>query len=242
VCTALGKLLPGRKNGEAVQVRLATGLPVDHIRSAPELKAALLGNHPVQTDQGYFTLSVVEVMVMPQPYGLIYANMLTDAGELNPCHVATRTGVVDVGTYTIDVAVDDDGEYIDVESGSVEYGISTAQDAIAAVFERDHGQKPKYKVIESILRTGCAKVSGETYDYTDEVHEALEPVRSAATNLMAEKWQAGKSIDAVYLGGGGAELVEEAVKAAGYKQAVVSQNAQLAIAQGYLNYALFSKA
>lgn len=242
MCAALGKLLPGKRNGDVVQVRIATGLPVDHIRSSPELKAALLGQHRVYTDQSDFIVSVTEVMVMPQPYGIIYANMLTEAGELNPCHIATRTGVVDIGTYTIDVAVDDDGEYIDVESGSLEFGISTAQDAIAAMFERDHGQKPKYKVVESILKTGCAKVGGETFDYTQEVNDALEPVRSATTNLMAEKWQAGKGIDVIYLGGGGAELVEQAVKAAGYKQAAISQNAQLSIAQGYLNYALFSRA
>lgn len=236
---AIGKLFPGKRNGDVVHVRIATGLPVDHMRDAAGLKKALIGQHHIKTDQGDFVVNVVEVIVMPQPYGTVYANMLTENGDLNPCHTATRTGVADVGTYTIDVALDDDGEYIDVESGSREFGVAFAQDEIAALFEREHRQKPRYKQIQTILQTGCAKVGGEVYDYSDEVENVLAPLREATLTLMHEKWQAGKTVDVIYISGGGAVLVEKAVKGE-YRQATTVPNAQLANARGYLNYALFS--
>src|SRR5579859_2210478 len=47
---ALGKLLTGKRDESVIHVRLATGLPVDHLGDAPDLKAALLGQHRIRTD------------------------------------------------------------------------------------------------------------------------------------------------------------------------------------------------
>lgn len=55
--------------------------------------------------------NVTEVRVMPQPYGTAYSQMLTPNGEINVHHTYMRTGIVDVGTYTVDIALDDDGEF-----------------------------------------------------------------------------------------------------------------------------------
>lgn len=64
---ALGKLLLGKREEHVVHVRLATGLPMDHLADAPDLKAALLGQHRIKTDTADFIANVTEVMVMPQP-------------------------------------------------------------------------------------------------------------------------------------------------------------------------------
>ena len=94
--------------------------------------------------------NVTEVMVMPQAYGanLLPRNVDTQIGELNVHHTYMRTGVVDVGTYTVDIALDDDGEFISSESGSVEGGVYTAQERIAAMLERDYREKMPYKIVE----------------------------------------------------------------------------------------------
>jgi hypothetical protein len=55
---------------------------------------------------------------------------------------------------------------------------------------------------------------------------------------MSEKWQRGMTIDVIFLSGGGAELVADEVCEA-YPQAQLVQDAQLANARGYLNYARF---
>jgi plasmid segregation protein ParM len=237
---AIGKLLSGMRHQDAVHLRLATGLPCDHMRDAGELKTALLGQHVIRTDCTDVIANITEVMVMPQPYGTIYARLLTPNGDLNPAHTAMRTGVCDVGTYTVDVALDADGEYIDAESGSVESGVFTAQERISEALERDYRQKMPYRIVEEVLRTGRFRASGEPVDYSDEVEEALAPLRSATLNLLSDKWKAGTTVDVIYLSGGGAERVLSEVTSA-YPQTQLVRQAQLANAQGYLNYAWFKE-
>jgi len=77
-------------------------------------------------------------------------------------------------------------------------------------------------------------------DYSSEVEEALAPLRSATLNLLSEKWKAGTTVDVVYLSGGGAELVLRDVLSA-YPQTQLVKQAQIANAQGYLNYARFAE-
>jgi plasmid segregation protein ParM len=236
---ALGKLLMGKRDEHVIHVRLATGLPVDHMTDSPDLKAALLGQHRIRTDAADFIANVTEVMVMPQPQGTIYSQILTDTGEVNAAHDYLRTGVCDVGTYTVDLALDDDGEFVDSESGSVEGGVSAVHERISALLEREYRQKIPFKMIETVLRTGQFRARGEVVDYSEAVQEALEPLRSATLNLMSEKWKTGTTIDIIYLSGGGAELVYDAVVAA-YPQTAIVNQPQIANARGYLNYALFA--
>jgi hypothetical protein len=234
----IGKLLEGITDGRVVHIRIATGLPVNHMTDSQELKNALLGQHLIKTDTAHLIANVTEVMVMPQPYGCIYAHLLTSEGEINRYHTYTRTGVVDVGTYTVDLALDADGEYVDAESGSVEGGVYVAHERIADLLEQRYRQKMPYKMIEQVLRTGEFRARGELVDMHDDVEEALGPLRSATLNLMNDKWKSGTNVDVIYLAGGGAELVHEVVAEA-YSQAQGVWDAQLANARGYLHYALF---
>ncbi|MEQ9032929.1 MAG: ParM/StbA family protein [Aggregatilineales bacterium] len=237
---AIGKLAQGVWGRDVVHLRLSTGLPVDHMRDAAELKDALLGQHLITTDSCEIIANVTEVRVMPQPYGSIYSQMLTSDGDINVHHTYMRTGVCDVGTYTVDIALDDDGEFVDAESGSVEGGVYTAQERISAMLERDYREKMPYKIIEQVLRTGIFTASGKPVDYSREVEEALSPLRSATLNLLSEKWQRGTTVDVIYLSGGGAELVHDEVADA-YPQTKLVSDAQMANARGYLYYANFAQ-
>lgn len=235
---ALGKLFPGLRNGEALHLVISTGLPVDHMRDAAEFKTALIGIHRIQTDQTDFVAHVTDAIVMPQPYGTIYRDMLTDRGEINECYTYTKTGVIDIGTYTVDITLDDDGEYIDSRSGSVEAGVYTVQEVIANAYERDYRAKPHHRDIEHIIKTGCFRIKGEPVDYSQERNEAIKPLKDAVLNLINERWQAAVDIDVINVSGGGAAMVADAIKRA-YPQARLVADAQLANAIGYRNYALF---
>ncbi|MCC6976445.1 MAG: ParM/StbA family protein [Anaerolineae bacterium] len=236
---ALGKLLMDTVwDGEQVPVVLSAGLPVDHMPDAPALKEALLGHHQVETDAGRFMVEVTQVMVMPQPYGAYYTRFLTETGAINTQHTAQITGIVDVGHFTTDLIVDNGGEYIDSMSGSVEAGVHTAHERIAALLERKLREKPHPAMVEEALLKGIVRVRGKDLDLSKEVSEALTSLRRATLKLMGEKWQTGARIDAIYLGGGGAQLVAAEVQHA-YPHAELIRDAQFANAQGYLNYALF---
>lgn len=235
---AIGKLFAGTRTGDIVHLKIVTGLPVDHMQNKTELIDTLLGQHLIQTDSANFIASISEVMVMPQPYGTIYSQMLTPDGDINLYHNHRRTGVVDIGTYTIDLVLDDNAQYVDVESGSIEAGVFTAHQRIASMLEQEHNQKIPFRIIEETLRTGCFRASGEVIDYHDAVEDALAPLRHSTLAILGEKWQSGTTVDVIHLSGGGASLVETVVTAA-YKQAHVVKNSQIANAQGYLYYAHF---
>lgn len=235
---AIGKLYPGLHNGEVLHFHVATGLPVDHMRGAGAFKRALIGQHRVQTDQGDFIANIADVSVMPQPYGTIYRQMLTEVGRLNPCHTYTRTGVCDVGTYTIDLALDDDGEYLDDKSDSVEAGVYRVRQAIESEYARRYGQRPTYRDVTEITRNGCVRVSGQIEDFTDVLKGATADLSEVALNLIQKTWGVATDVDVIYVSGGGAGMVYPTIKGV-YKQAQLTEESQLANAQGYYNYARF---
>jgi plasmid segregation protein ParM len=234
---AIGKIFAGHRNGDVFHVRIATGLPVDHMWDAASLKQAFIGQHQIRTDSTDIVVNITDVIVMPQPYGSLYSAMLNDDGSVNPAHTAEETGIVDAGTYTVDVTLDRAGMYIDAASGSAESGVYTAQERIATLLERDLREKPSLRAVETVLRTGQLKVRGKTINYDAKVAEALEPLRRTTINLMNEKWRGATEIDVIYLSGGGATLVEDEIKAL-YPHAVTIENSQTANARGYLNYAM----
>lgn len=235
---AISKLYPMRTNGDVVHIRLATGLPVSHMPGAAELKAAFIGQHLIQTDIADFVANITECAVMPQPYGTIYANMIMPTGKLNPCHTYTRTGVVDVGTFTIDIALDDDAEYLDEMSASSEASVSRIHTLISAEYERRFSQKIDQEDIETITRNGCIRVKGKLENFTDVVAQGRAELTEATLNLMGRTWGAATRVDVIYVAGGGAGFVFDELKRA-YPQAQLVENAQLSNAQGYYNFAQF---
>lgn len=236
---ALGKAFPGRRNGEIVHVVISTGLPVDHMRlGAAGLKTALTGTHLVHTDQTNFVANVTHVYCMPQPYGTLYNGMFTRDGEINRCHTSKRTGVVDVGTYTVDIALDDNGVFINSQSGSIEAGVHTIQRAVEELYENEFGQKPTYRDVETIVRTGCVNVYGQPHDFSADLAPLKSDLVEATLSIMSEKWQKATDIDSIRVAGGGAPIVIDAIQSR-FPQALLVEDFQLSNAIGYLNFARF---
>lgn len=240
---ALGKLFAGEVGqGEQLDFVISTGLPVDHMGDAAGLKKALRGVHEVRTDQGVFVACVSEVYVMPQPYGGLYSRRLTAAGEINQANTAGTMTLVDVGHFSIDVATDRSGEYINAMSGSVEAGVFTAYERIAGMLEEDLREKPHPAMVEELLMRGEIRIRGRVTDaYQKPVAEARRSLERATLQLMGEKIQTGARVDEIPIGGGGAGLVAQAVTAA-YPHAALQAEAQFINAIGYERYARLAEA
>jgi plasmid segregation protein ParM len=239
---ALGKLLGGTvTNGDMVAIRLATGLPVAHMRTPAikTLKNALIGTHQIQTDVANFVACITDVMVMPQPTGALYSQQITSTGEINRAHTSKRTGMIDVGKYTIDDTLDDDGEYLTQRSGSVEGGVHVVDERLADMLTDEMGDTPEYWQVEQVLRTGKLRIRGEERSFSKQVRQFCEALDTATINLSTQLWGAGAGIDVIYVCGGGGPLVIDRVREV-YPQAVLVENPQLSIAQGYLNYAMMT--
>lgn len=234
---ALAKLIP-HQNRDVVHVRLSTGLPVDHMRDAALLKEAFIAQHLIQTNNSEFIANVVDVAVMPQPYGTLYGQQLQADGQLNSYYTALRSAVLDVGQFTVDAALDDNGDYINAESGSLEGGVHIVHDRIAAFLNADLRQPASHAQVEQVLRTGYLQVAGDApTDYRAERETAVKGLLNGTIGLMNNLWKNGMDIDVIFIAGGGAELVADAVRKS-YRQARVVANAQMSNAIGYRSYAL----
>lgn len=235
---ALAKLMP-YGNGEIIQVIISTGLPVDHMADAESMKKAFIGRHRIDANNAGYWIDVIDCHIMPQPYGTIYAQMITDQGVMDETHAVSRVAVTDAGRFTVDCALDDDGDFIDAQSGSVEAGVHTAQERIAAAYEAKYGAKPSHTQVEDILRNGQVLIGDEPVSFVAEVEEALRPMRAATLSLMGRKWGKALDIQRIYVTGGGARFVFASIKEV-YKQAILVENPQMSNAIGYRNYALFT--
>ncbi|MBK8026990.1 MAG: hypothetical protein IPK19_37795 [Chloroflexi bacterium] len=186
---AIGKLVAGMWNRDVLHIRIATGLPVDHMHDAAGLKETLLGQHVIRTDTAELVANVCEVMVMPQGYGSILFHEPDESGEINRQHVYRRTGVCDISTYTVDLALDDEGGY-GRRGRSVERCLHGARNASLPYWSAITVRKMPPR------SSGCShrdlSRQRNPVDYHDVVEEgAGAALRSPTVNLMGEKWRGG---------------------------------------------------
>ncbi len=233
---ALAKLFPFQ-NGDVVHIYLATGLPVSDMQDAALMKETFIGRFPIRTNNANFIANIVDCAVMPQPYGTIYSQTMLPNGEQNPYYTHSKTAVFDVGTYTVDCAVDVEGEFIDHESDSAKVGVYTAQQRLRQIIESDYRDDIPLPMIDQTLRTGYFPAPDGPHDYRDDVQEALKPLRDGTLSLMNRLWKTGLTLGAIFGAGGGAPLVESIVKQS-YPRAMCVKDPQTANAEGYRNYGM----
>jgi len=240
---ALGKLFAGVRGGDktVINLRVATGLPVSHMTDAAILKKELTGPHRVQTDQSDFVANIQQVMVMPQSYAALYTKTLTADGDINIHDTTTEKACIDIGTYTTDFARDQNGVYVDAESGSVEVGVYNIHERVAEELAAKYKQAFPYKVVEQVIRTKKITIAGKVEDCTEIVNTAIEIVRVPVVSKAYELWKDGLHIQEIALMGGGflvPEITASVTEA--YKQATLMPDPQWANALGYSYYAAFA--
>ena len=236
--SALAKLAPETKNGDVLHYRIVTGLPVNHMAQAGALKKALIGKHPVHTDSTNFIANIVDVAVMPEPRGTMFAFTLNPDGSLNDEYSADTTVIFNGGAVTNDVQYDKNGEFIDTYSGSSRTGHHLALERLQTMMEERYGETPDLSVLEAILINKAIKIQGDLVPFGDEVAEALEPVRTGALQLLADTVNTALTVDSIIVSGG---FALSSYKSVGdiYPQSVKSANPLFDTAQGYYNYSMF---
>jgi hypothetical protein len=230
------------RNGDMVRVYLSVGLPVSHFKeSASALKMSLVGQHKVHTDLGHFVVDIAHIEVTPEPYGCVYAHRFLPTGEMNLMFLPEKIAVVNVGTVTIDVFGDDDGEPMNDVKGSVEGGLIVAKTHLFDYLNSRYNHAPKWEMVEDLLRNKHVRAPGDKQaDKQGYVNMAVEwqiainPVADATVGLMVRTIKADYYLDAILLTGGGAYPVLNAVKSH-FSRTQISQDPEFDTAQGYFN-------
>lgn len=210
-----------------------TGLPASWARD--EEKARALGERLRAAAPGYRSIRVI-----PEPLGLVYAALLDGAGQVagDLALSGGRIGVLDLGHHTDDVCVVDKLRPIDSSLATFQTGtarpLTLLMDQLAELVERPL----TLAETDAAVRAGAFRVSGRSCALPSHWDRPFRENGEALAARLVERWGRGTDLDAILVGGGGAELAPkvQAIRAR-FPHAVVVEQPQTAIARGYARLA-----
>lgn len=222
----------GDLNGSARGV-CVTGLPATW--AADTDKARLLGAHLRAAHPAYTTIRVI-----PEPLGLVYAAALDNHGQVagDPALLNGTVGVVDLGHHTVDIA--QLRRLTPMPSSLDTYALGTARPLaqiraqLSAAFERELSLFET----DGAVRDGALAVAGQLRALPPHWDRPLLQNGAAIAARLTEAWGSGGQLDAVIIGGGGAELapIVDAIRAR-FPHAHIVAQPQTAVARGYARLA-----
>ncbi|VFM94925.1 MAG: plasmid segregation actin-type ATPase ParM [Candidatus Kentron sp. G] len=206
---AMASLMP-----ESASVRVVTGLPVGYYQNQRDRLAGLLrGRHDIvhinpKGKRRELAINVVQVRVIPQPFGTLLDNMLSDVVEISDKRFAQgKVGVIDVGFRTSDYTIADATKYSERGSHTTDSGIAQGFALIANKLREATGVNVElYRLYDAVAR-GSIKIRGKTMDLTKLTEEVFTKLASAIATEVDRLWSEDWDVDLIVItGGGGAVL------------------------------------
>jgi hypothetical protein len=180
------------------------------------------------------------IRVVAEPLGLVYALALNGDGELtgDPSLRAGTIGVVDVGHHTIDLAVVKQLKVVPSSLATWDVGtgrpLKEIRSRLSATFERD---LTLYET-DLAVRFQSLRVAGVARPLPLHWDQPLQYWAEGVTRRLVEEWGSAAQLDAIVVGGGGAELeILSSAILRRFTNATIANDPQLAIARGYARFA-----
>jgi len=218
---------------------VVTGLPVAYYSDKDKLRDLLLGEHRASREgRRSQVFRVGDCRVIPQPFGALLSLALDDRGRVADTELATGTvGVIDVGGKTTNLLSVNRLSEIARETASVNVG---SWDAMRAVRDYLSNHCPDlvlrdHQVIEAMIARQVKYYDGNV-DLSEVVDAALEPMAAQIVAQATQLWNAGASLSAILVSGGGALLLGPAIQRH-FRHARVVEDPVFANAVGYWRFA-----
>jgi plasmid segregation protein ParM len=180
-----------------------------------------------------------EIKVVPQPMGPYYSMLFTPNGSQNPdlADDDSSWGIIEVGQYTTDFAMIENGRTIEHALGSCR-GMSAAAEGLQKLILSRHGITVSISEATRLLETAELKHFGKKINVTEEIKQAVTPLSAEIINkakhLFATKL---RLLDGICVAGGGAPLVHGAL-ANEWPTTNLADNSRFSVAEGFCRFAL----
>ena len=201
---------------------LVLGLPTHlFLRQKDVLKNFVLGF--LKTDK---------IQVMPQPVGAYQATMLDEQGiQVANRNIPGQTwGVVDIGYYTTDFLVVENGEFIEDAMGACS-GMRKASERMVKLLTK-RGISSDIQEAESSIQSRMIKNFGKSTDVGLEVDQALAKTIAEVIDSLGRLMSSyARKMDGLIVAGGGAHMIYPAIHEK-YPTAVLAHNSRFAVAEG----------
>lgn len=229
-------------NNQYEDVKLITGLPVNEYAGLKDrYKSALMGKHyiklikPDGSEGDYFAFNIEEVKILPQPIGTIFDSVLDNQGYVNDKELAGgRIAVLDIGKYTVDLALTDALQFVDKSSVSFnDIGLFDAFKDISLALKKGEICDVPADSLEPYIR------NGNNIDGFTELKEVVfaaqaEKIASRVLNTWSDLW----NIDQIFVTGGGAIVLGDYLKnSLNTDKAVICDKPTFTNCKGYYKFA-----
>lgn len=192
---------------------LVTGLPVAFYSDKERLQNILTTEHPFKREgRNRQTVKVQACRVVPQPFGALLADCLSNTGVI--LRKPTAEGVIDIGGKTTNLLSVAGFEDIARETSSVSVGAWDVARAVQGYLTdacpnldlRDHQ-------LMTAVRERAVTYYGERVDLSAVVEDALAPMAEQVIAQATQLWNGAAALSAVWVTGGGALLLGDRIKA-----------------------------
>lgn len=244
----LAKDFEEAKNG-ILEVVIVTGVPTNDFNKASvqSIMKVLKNDHNVKVDDVSLNVRVKEVMVLPQPVGTAYHQMLDDKGYvLNDDFLDEQVTIVDCGGGTILIDTLLNMNLSDKGRAQKEAGAYKVYENIAAHCAKEQIPGVTPLNIEKILRADhedgyfYKPNKNESVNITNIVDKAKIKYTRELINTINTTLKGTSKIDTLLFTGGGANLIDRKEIQEHFKHAIFVENSEVANVNGFYKYGLAS--
>jgi plasmid segregation protein ParM len=230
---------------EGGSLNIVTGLPVAFFNDRDDVVISLAGEYRLRLEDTV-VFDVEHVYVVPQPFGSLFRELLSEGGVISNMDVEHgRVAVIDAGTFTTDFIVADALRYVQRFSGSIPIGWSEALNYVQRELSDRYRLDLTLHEVDQAIRNGSARVKGEPVSLEPLLAPAVRELEMAVVARARDLWGEGVNLDAILITGGAAPQLAGALQAV-YPQARLMPDSFWANAEGFYRFAqrpaIFSEA
>ncbi|MDK2792877.1 MAG: plasmid segregation protein ParM [Deferribacteres bacterium] len=205
---------------------LVLGLPLNQYNEERKQKIKSVKSITASVNSQSFSVKIKDTIVLPQGAGAVM--LYQDKYD--------SMAIIDIGYYTIDLALFLDGKFIFSNSLSFNFGIHELYKTVAKKISKKFNYHPDYKKIEEIVKTKKVRIKGAEQKVDDIVDECKLNYCFDLVNMIKDEWENSQNeAEKMLFIGGGAEVIKDMLP--DNPQFLVPDNPAFANAIGYMSYA-----
>ncbi len=180
-----------------------------NVQKDKEVRHLLQGDyaiHGLNEATLYAQIHPNDLIIIPEGLGTFWLAAFDAEGKLLERYARGSTAVVDIGYYTTDMVLMQDGVYVVGAAQSADIGMGTVAAAVLEDLRRQGAYGLDVWQIDELLAQSTVTINGQDYPLEQSVQTEVSALAERILNFINSTLR-GKNIRTVIVGGGGAALL-----------------------------------
>lgn len=218
---------------------IVTGLPVLWFEDRAKLIRSLKGTHTFMWGKIKKTIIIHKVIVIPQPFGGLYAHILDDNGRaaVDEKEIMRTYACLDVGWNTTDLSAIKNLQPVEQWLGGSRVGVRNVIGIVGDEISRLYGLSLSPHEVDRAIGEGSIEIFGEYHDISPIIQSATTALAQEVVSTATGLWGNGERMSKILIFGGGAARLGSPIKDAFPHNAMIVSSPALANAVGFCKLA-----